>query len=204
MHALSRLKSDAAFWISTLSAHVFAKRYLAPRRPALSIPSPDTELGRLVSEIVAAYVGNHNIEALAIPPLIQSVYAALARLQAGPAQPDALVQEPAVPIKKSVFPNYIICLEDGKKLKMLKRHLKVSYGLEPAEYRAKWGLPASYPMVAPNYAEQRSSVAKRMGLGLRPAARFVATEPAAHKIPEGRSGLKRPKAAKVPGEPRDS
>jgi hypothetical protein len=88
-----------------------------------------------------------------------------------------------VPIKKSVFPNYIICLEDGKKLKMLKRHLKVSYHLEPDEYRAKWGLPASYPMVAPNYAEQRSSVAKKIGFGHRPAARFVATEPTVHKIP---------------------
>jgi predicted transcriptional regulator len=173
---------------------------LAPRRSALSIPSPDTELGRLVSDIVAAYVGNHSIEAIAIPPLIQSVYGALTRLQDGPAAPDAPVQEPAVPIKKSVFPDYIICLEDGKKLKMLKRHLKVSYGLKPDEYREKWGLPSSYPLVAPNYAKARSSIAKKIGLGTRPTATPVAAEPTVQKIPEGRSGNRRSKAGKLPAK----
>jgi predicted transcriptional regulator len=100
--------------------------------------------------------------------------------------------QPAVPIKKSVFPTYIVCLEDGKKLKMLKRHLKTAYNMDPDEYRQRWGLPHDYPMVAPNYAEQRSSLAKAHGLGRKPQPEIIA-EPVVQRVPEGRRGGKQAK-----------
>jgi predicted transcriptional regulator len=124
----------------------------------------------LTSQIVSAHVSNNSTEPAALPLLIQAVYRSLAtagKVDAAPA-PAALV--PAVPIKKSVFPDHIICLEDGKKLKMLKRHLRNSFGMTPDEYRAKWKLPADYPMVAPNYTSRRSVIAKESGLGRKPAA----------------------------------
>ena len=124
----------------------------------------DEVLVTLTSDIVAAHVSNNSVAVSDLPLLIQNVYGALAGLQqeAAPAQPKP---EPAVSIRSSVKPDYIVCLEDGKKLKMLKRHLMTHYQMTPDDYRAKWGLPADYPMVAPNYAEQRRSLAKKIGLG---------------------------------------
>jgi len=124
----------------------------------------DEILVTLTSDIVAAHVSNNSVAVSDLPLLITNVYGALAGLQqeAAPAQPK---QEPAVSIRSSIKPDYIVCLEDGKKLKMLKRHLMTHYQMTPDDYRAKWGLPADYPMVAPNYAEQRRNLAKKIGLG---------------------------------------
>ena len=122
----------------------------------------------LTAKIVAAYVARNTVPVADLPTLISTVQTAL--VDAGkPAEAAAVPEElkPAVPVKKSVTPEYIICLEDGKKLKMLKRHLTSSYGMTPDEYRAKWGLPADYPMVAPNYAKARSDLALKLGLGKR-------------------------------------
>jgi predicted transcriptional regulator len=131
----------------------------------------------MVVNIVSSYVSKNSVPADQIGSLIRSVHQSLNDVGTGTtAAPAAPVeaQRPAVPVKKSIFPDYIVCLEDGKKLKMLKRHLRTTYGLTPDEYRAKWGLAADYPMVAPNYAEQRSQFAKKIGLGRgarkRPAA----------------------------------
>ena len=126
------------------------------------------------ARIVSAHVANNAVQAGDLPDLIQKVYQALTTLGATPAPEDK--PEPAVPVRKSVFPDYIVCLEDGKKLKMLKRHLQTSYGLTPDAYRARWGLPSNYPMVAPSYAERRSALAKSIGLGRKPASR-AATPP---------------------------
>jgi len=128
----------------------------------------DTVVLRLTAKIISAHVGNNQVAPDALPGLIQSVHRSLAA--AGIAEP-ALTPAPltpAVPIRKSVFPDHIVCLEDGKKLKMLKRHLQTSYGMTPQQYREKWRLPADYPMVAPNYASHRSSLAKQIGLGRKP------------------------------------
>lgn len=116
---------------------------------------------RLTSKIVSAHVFNNKVATTELPQLIDSVHRALT--DSGKGLAPAL--EPAVPIKQSVTPNYLICLDDGKKLKMLKRHLKSAYDMSPDEYRAKWGLPSDYPMVAPNYSRQRSKLAKAIGLG---------------------------------------
>lgn len=118
----------------------------------------------LTSDIVAAHVSNNSVAISDLPNLIQSVYGALSGIQV-PAVPEPVKQEPAVSVRTSVKPDYIVCLEDGKKLKMLKRHLMTQYQLSPDQYRAKWNLPADYPMVAPNYAEQRRALAKKIGLG---------------------------------------
>ena len=120
------------------------------------------------AQIVSAHLGHGNVPANNIPALIQQVYAALRELGSAPEPAQRQPQEPAVPIKRSVFPHYIICLEDGKQLKMLKRHLQTSYSMTVDEYRAKWDLPANYPMVAPTYAEHRSMLAKKIGLGRKP------------------------------------
>lgn len=121
----------------------------------------------LTTDIVAAHVTNNSVSVADVPGLIQSVYGSLSALGA-PAVEEAPKQEPAVSIRSSVKPDYIICLEDGKKLKMLKRHLMASYQMTPEDYRTKWGLPADYPMVAPNYAETRRTLAKKIGLGRKP------------------------------------
>ncbi|NUB11904.1 transcriptional regulator [Azospirillum brasilense] len=122
------------------------------------------DLTALTATISAAYFENNNVSLQDVPSVINAVYAAFTAL--GQAQqPAAERLIPAVPIRKSVTPDYIVCLEDGKQLKMLKRHLQSTYGLTPEEYRAKWGLPPEYPMVAPNYAAQRSNLAKQIGLG---------------------------------------
>jgi predicted transcriptional regulator len=118
----------------------------------------------MVAEIVSAQLSNNTVPTGDIPKLIHEVYAALIGLGQAPAKPAERL-EPAVPVKKSVTADYIVCLEDGKKLKMLKRHLRTAYGLTPEQYREKWGLPADYPMVAPNYAKKRSSLARQIGLG---------------------------------------
>lgn len=127
------------------------------------------ELLALTTEIVASHVANNDVPVSDLPQLIKQVYSTLSHLSSGAAA--AAIAEarpkPAVSIKKSVTPDYIVCLEDGKKLKMLKRHLMTSYKLTPDQYRQRWGLPADYPMVAPNYAKQRSQLAKKIGLGTR-------------------------------------
>ncbi len=124
------------------------------------------ELLEHTTEIVAAHVANNPVSVNDLPDLIRQVYSTLAQVDAV-ASPQVEKPQPAVPIKKSVTPDYLICLEDGKKLKMLKRHLKTAYDMSPEEYREKWGLPHDYPMVAPNYAAQRSTLAKKIGLGTR-------------------------------------
>jgi predicted transcriptional regulator len=120
----------------------------------------------LTAQIVSAHVSNNSVSPDALPSLIQEVYKTLAGVGKEPAQLEK--PQPAVPVKKSLLPDHIICLEDGKKLKMLKRHLKTSYNLTPEQYRERWGLAPDYPMVAPNYAKHRSSLAKKIGLGTRP------------------------------------
>ncbi|MCH7692613.1 MAG: MucR family transcriptional regulator [Proteobacteria bacterium] len=131
---------------------------------------PNTnELLELTTEIVSAHVGNNAIALGDLPQLIQDVYKTLAIVGTTPAVPER--PKPAVPIKKSVFPDFVVCLEDGKKLKMLKRHLKTAYNMTPDEYRTRWGLPPEYPMVAPNYAKHRSALAKKIGLGTKPRKR---------------------------------
>ena len=125
-----------------------------------------SELLELTTEIVAAHACNNTITPGDLPQLIQDVYKTLVVVGTTPLAPER--PRPAVAIKKSVFPDYIVCLEDGKKLKMLKRHLKTAYNLTPEEYRKRWGLPIGYPMVAPNYAKHRSNLAKKIGLGTKP------------------------------------
>jgi predicted transcriptional regulator len=120
---------------------------------------------KLASEIVAAYVSNNPVPISELPGMIKSVHSMLGGLASGGNSESPTVQKPAVPIKKSITPEYVVCLEDGKKLKMLKRYLRSNYKLSPEQYRAKWGLPPDYPMVAPNYAAQRSEFAKKIGLG---------------------------------------
>lgn len=124
----------------------------------------NTELLSLTADIVSSHVSNNSVAVSDLPSLIGNVYASLAGLGA-PSAVEQVKQEPAVSVRASVKPDYIVCLEDGKKLKMLKRHLMTSYGMTPDAYRAKWNLPADYPMVAPNYAERRRSLAIRIGLG---------------------------------------
>ena len=126
---------------------------------------------RMAAQIVAAYVGNNPVPADQMPDVINTVYRSLADIEGGAPRQVAEPAKPAVSIRRSVTPDYIVCLEDGKKLKMLKRHLRAAYGMTPDEYRAKWNLPADYPMVAPNYAAQRSDFAKRIGLGKKAQAR---------------------------------
>jgi predicted transcriptional regulator len=124
----------------------------------------------LTADIVAAHVSNNSVAVSDIPTLIHNVHTALVGL-GGPVVAEPVKLEPAVSIRSSIKPDYIVCLDDGKKLKMLKRHLMTHYGITPEQYRAKWGLPADYPMVAPNYAEQRRVLAKQIGLGRKPGKR---------------------------------
>lgn len=126
------------------------------------------ELVRLTSEVVAAYISNNAVPLSSLSALISEIHASLSKLGSAPSEPVEEPKKPAVPIKKSVTDDYIVCLEDGKKFKSLRRHLAV-LGMTPDEYRAKWGLPADYPMVAPSYAAARSALAKKMGLGRKPA-----------------------------------
>ena len=125
------------------------------------------DLLSMTTDIVSSHVANNLVHADEIPALIQKTYQTLAGVEVESGILNAGDQQPFVPIKKSITPDYLICLEDGKKLKMLRRHLKTAYGMSPEEYRAKWGLPSDYPMVAPNYAKKRSKLAKDIGLGKR-------------------------------------
>ena len=119
----------------------------------------------LTAEIVSAYVSNNTVSSGDIPALINQVHAALLRVSSGQAEASSEPLKPAVPIKRSINPDFIVCLDDGKKFKSLKRHLRTQYNMTPEQYREKWGLPSDYPMVAPNYAAARSQLAKQMGLG---------------------------------------
>lgn len=123
------------------------------------------DLVDMTADIVSAYVSANQVAAQDLPALIRTIYTALRDVGAGQEPAVEPTQEPAVPIKRSITPDFIVCLEDGKKFKSLKRHLRTRYGMTPEEYRAKWGLAHDYPMVAPNYAKARSDLAKRMGLG---------------------------------------
>ncbi|HVV32627.1 MAG TPA: MucR family transcriptional regulator [Vitreimonas sp.] len=123
------------------------------------------DLSALVADIVSAYVSSNQIPPQDLPALIRTVHSSLRDISASGVVGTETSQEPAIAVKKSVTPDYIICLEDGKKFKSLKRHLRTRYSMTPDEYRSKWGLPHDYPMVAPNYAKERSNLAKRMGLG---------------------------------------
>ncbi|MFZ4808933.1 MAG: MucR family transcriptional regulator [Hyphomicrobiaceae bacterium] len=125
------------------------------------------DLITLTAEIVSAFVSNNTVVASDLPVLINDVHGALSRVGSSAPEPVRDELKPAVPVKRSVHPDFIICLEDGKKFKSLKRHLRTHYNLSPEEYREKWGLPHDYPMVAPNYAAARSALAKQMGLGTR-------------------------------------
>jgi predicted transcriptional regulator len=130
----------------------------------------DPDMLGLTAEIVAAHVSKNSVALTDVPRLIQEVYRTLATVgEAEPPRPER--PQPAVPIKKSVTPGHLVCLEDGRKLKMLKRHLRTAYNMTPEQYRERWGLPADYPMVAPNYAERRSALAKQIGLGRKPGGK---------------------------------
>ncbi len=136
------------------------------RYRAMEEQNNSSEILSLTTNIVAAHVANNPVAVNDLPLLIREVYKTLAAV-GGLAEGEAERPMPAVPLKKSVTPDYIVCLEDGKKLKMLKRHLKTAYNMTPEEYRERWGLAPDYPMVAPNYAKQRSKLAKQIGLGTR-------------------------------------
>jgi predicted transcriptional regulator len=125
------------------------------------------DLLALTTEIVSAYLSNNSVASGEIPAVIEQVFKTLSNVDSEGGMAVSGRPQPAVPIKRSITPDYIICLEDGKKLKMLKRHLKTAYSMSPEEYRERWGLAADYPMVAPNYAKQRSKLAKDIGLGTR-------------------------------------
>ncbi len=129
------------------------------------------DLLALTTEIVSSHVANNTVSQSEIPGLIEQVFRTLSNLGSGGGAMSADRPLPAVPVKKSVTPEYIVCLEDGKKLKMLKRHLKTAYDMTPEDYRERWGLPVDYPMVAPNYAKQRSRLAKDIGLGTKGKAK---------------------------------
>ena len=147
----------------------------------------------LTVQIVSAHLTKNQIPAEGLPSLIEQVYGALSRAGSEPAPAPAEKQQPFVPAKRSIFPDYIICLEDGRKLKTLKRHLRSTFNLSPEQYREKWGLAPDYPMVAPSYAEHRSRLAKELGLGRKPAeaaaspARTESKEAAAPKEPKRRT-----------------
>jgi predicted transcriptional regulator len=142
---------------------------------AMSETTSQLPLLRLTAQIVAAHASHNQVTSDALLRMIESVHATLASV--GTVAPVPEKQQPAVPVKRSVFPDHIVCLEDGRKLKMLKRHLKTTYNLTPEQYREKWGLPASYPMVAPDYAARRSTLAKNIGLGRKPVAKAAEPEP---------------------------
>ncbi|MBL0403822.1 MucR family transcriptional regulator [Microvirga aerilata] len=134
----------------------------------------------LAADIVSAYVSNNSVPAADLPALLQSIYAALTKTVQGQEEEPKAELMPAVSVRKSLTPDYIVCLEDGKKFKSLKRHLRTTYDMTPEQYRAKWSLPSDYPMVAPNYAKARSELAKTMGLGQQRRKSKALTEAAAN------------------------
>lgn len=147
----------------------------------------------IVVDVVSAYVSRNPVPVAEVPNLIASVYESINSLSS-PAVPKPGEMKPAVSIKKSVTPDYIVCLEDGKKFKSLRRHLSTAFGMTPDEYRAKWNLPADYPMVAPNYREQRSALAKAAGLGRKPGAKAI-DKPGTSKAAAVKGPAKRRKVA---------
>lgn len=149
-------------------------------------PIERAEILNLTAEIASAYIGNNPIESGQVAAFLHSVFATLSGLTAGEVA-RAMDLVPAVPVKKSITPDHLICLEDGKKLKMLKRHLRTSYGMTPEEYRAKWGLPSHYPMVAPSYATRRQELAIKIGLGRK---KIAAAAPEAEAAPRPRARRK--------------
>lgn len=157
------------------------------------VSQPNQELINLTADIVSAHVSNNKVASTEVAGLIQSTYEALAKAGAPAPEPEP-AQEPAVPIRSSVKADYIVCLEDGKKLKMLKRYLRTNYDMTPEDYRAKWKLPRDYPMVAPAYADQRRDLAKTIGLGRKPA---VAVKAVAKGINAGLEAAR----AHLDGEP---
>ncbi|MFK5978857.1 MAG: MucR family transcriptional regulator [Rhizobiaceae bacterium] len=126
----------------------------------------------ITAEVVSSYVGNNPVSTNELPKLISEVYSAFARLKGSRSLISTEKRKPAVPIKKSLNEDYLICLEDGKKFKSLKRHLRSHFNLSPEDYRKKWGLPHDYPMVAPSYAKERSTLARKMGLGRKPGTKL--------------------------------
>lgn len=134
----------------------------------MTMRNDSLELTSCVAEIVAAYVSRNSMSSSEIPAFVQTVHRSLCALSSGQSYLLSARSEPAVPIENSIHPDYIVCLEDGRKLKMLKRHLKTAYNMTPEQYRERWNLPTNYPMVAPNYAKRRSSIAKDIGLGTHP------------------------------------
>ena len=159
---------------------------------AENVTSPD--LIKLTADIVTAYVGHNSVPRGDLPLLIDTIHAALAKTAQGQTEEAPQVAfSPAVPVKKSVKPDYIICLEDGKRFKSLKRHLRTTFNMTPEQYRAKWDLPRDYPMVAPNYTKQRSELAKTFGLGQQRRKRTAAGEPVASAKPK--RGAARPVAS---------
>ncbi|WP_119680769.1 MucR family transcriptional regulator [Indioceanicola profundi] len=150
----------------------------------------------LTAKITASYLENNRLTLTDLPVLLQTVHKALRDIVAPPApEPEAAV--PAVPIKKSVTPDHIICLEDGKKLKMLKRYLRTAYDMSPEEYRAKWGLPSDYPMVAPNYSKARSTMARSIGLGSRGRGAKAPEPVSVAETPETKAAPRRRRAKKT-------
>jgi predicted transcriptional regulator len=147
-----------------LSKNQLDYRGLNLRRTEINMDD-QSEIIEMTADIVSAYVGNNSVSANDLPSLIQSVHRALSGVSVGVETVEIAPKEPAVPVKRSITPDYLICLEDGRKFKSLKRHLRTKYNLSPEDYRAKWGLAKDYPMVAPNYAKARSDLAKQMGLG---------------------------------------
>jgi len=167
----------------------------------MSDNSNEAHLLGLTAQIVSAHVANNSVQPESLPALIQSVFKTLAAAGKDAVEPVKL--EPAVPIKRSIFSDHIVCLEDGKKLKMLKRHLATSYQLTPQQYRERWGLPHDYPMVAPDYAKHRSALAKQIGLGRKPSAEPAAAgrKPAAEPAAAGRAAKKPATRGRKPGRP---
>jgi len=154
--------------------------------------SSEFDLTSLAADIVSAYVANNAVGSDKLPDLIGYVYGALSRASLQAVEPEKVELKPAIAVKKSVTPEYIICLEDGQKFKSLKRHLKTHYDMSPEEYREKWGLPRDYPMVAPSYAAARSDLARNMGLGRR-GAEIAGTQP---EVPAKAEPAEKPKRGK--------
>ena len=152
--------------------------------PASTDDAAPASMLALTTKIVAAYISKNATQGTDLPALIDRVFQSLAGLTTASANAPQARPDPAVPVKKSVFADHIVCLEDGKKMKMLKRHLMTSYGLTPDAYRERWGLPFDYPMVAPGYSERRSTLAKSIGLGRKPGIHVVAAEQEPQSEPE--------------------
>jgi predicted transcriptional regulator len=192
-------RNDTKFYFSSLCSLTIAFGHhlvVGDRKIRRFLFMDEESLLAFTADIVSAHVSNNSVSAKDLPDLITSVFGALSNLDK-PAEAEPLKQEPAVSVRSSIKPSYIVCLEDGKKLKMLKRHLMTHYQMTPDDYRAKWGLPDSYPMVAPDYAEQRRTLAKSIGLGRKPGARIAVDDTSAVKTPKVR-------APRPAAEPADS